>query len=86
MSGHCALAASDCCALQWTLAVPVEVPVPRGAYCFIAGAADMKRWRSGQLQATPLMAKEAGTAFVVPFQVPLNPIPDNVAPAAIVLL
>jgi len=41
---------------------------------------------SGQLQVAPLMAKEAGTAFVVPFQVPLNPMPDKVAPAAMLAL
>ena len=41
---------------------------------------------NGQLQVVPLMAKEAGTALVVPFQLPLNPIPDKVAPGAILPL
>jgi hypothetical protein len=41
---------------------------------------------AGQLQVAPLIAKEAGTAFVVPFQVPLNPMPVKVAPAAMLPL
>lgn len=32
-------------------------------------------------QVTPFTANDAGTAFVVPFQVPLNPIPETVPPA-----
>jgi hypothetical protein len=33
-------------------------------------------------QVVPLTANDVGTAFVVPFQVPLNPTPDTVPPAA----
>jgi hypothetical protein len=34
----------------------------------------------------PLIAKELGTALVMPFQVPLNPTPEYVAPAGMVPL
>lgn len=50
------------------------------------GTAKFSPLSSGQLQVAPLMAKEAGTAFVVPFQPPLNPMPVKVAPAAILPL
>ena len=33
-------------------------------------------------QVTPLTANDAGTALVVPFQVPLNPTPVTLPPAA----
>ena len=37
-------------------------------------------------QVTPLTANEVGTAFVVPFQVPLNPMPERLPPAAMLPL
>jgi hypothetical protein len=65
------------------LAVPMQVP--RGAHRPISAVPTLKL-QSGQLQVAPLMAKEAGTALVVPFQVPLNPMPDKVAPGAMLPL
>jgi hypothetical protein len=38
------------------------------------------------VQAVPLSEIAVGTAFVVPFHVPLNPIPDKVPPAAMLPL
>src|ERR1019366_8747131 len=37
-------------------------------------------------QVVPLMANDVGTALVTPFQVPLNPIPVRLPPAAILPL
>lgn len=37
-------------------------------------------------QVVPLTANDAGTALVVPFQVPLNPMPERLPPAAILPL
>jgi hypothetical protein len=37
-------------------------------------------------QVVPLIAKEVGTALVVPFQVPLKPMPVRLAPAAMLPL
>jgi hypothetical protein len=37
-------------------------------------------------QAVPLMAKFVGTALVVPFQVPLNPMPVALPPAGMLPL
>ena len=37
-------------------------------------------------QAVPLSEKAVGTAFVVPFQEPLKPIPDKAPPAAMLPL
>jgi hypothetical protein len=39
-----------------------------------------------ELQATPLRANDVGIALVTLFQVPLNPIPVRVAPAAMLPL
>lgn len=38
------------------------------------------------VQVVPLTAKEVGTALVVPFQVPLNPMPATLPPAVTLLL
>ena len=55
--------------------VPVVVAVEEDASVVVVVV-------NGAPQVVPLTANDAGTALVVPFQVPLNPMPDRVLPAA----
>ena len=55
--------------------VPVVVVVEEAASVVVVAVSDA-------LQVVPLTAKEVGIALVVPFHVPLNPMPERVLPAA----
>jgi hypothetical protein len=59
--------------------VPVVVDVEEAASAVVVDVNDV-------LQAVPFTANDVGTALVTLFQVPLNPMPVKVAPAAMLPL
>jgi hypothetical protein len=70
-----------------SVTVMVSVPLAPGATdSVVAEGFSVKLPCPTPPQAVPLIAKFVGTALVVPFQVPLNPIPVRLPPAAILPL
>ena len=71
-----------------SVTVMVSVPLPPWAIDRVdAEGASLKLPPPPPLpQVVPLIANDAGTALVTPFQVPLNPIPVRLPPAAMLPL
>jgi len=69
--------------------VTVMVSVPLAPWAIDRVAADglsVKLPVAAPPQVVPLIANDAGTALVTPFQVPLNPMPERLPPAAMLPL
>jgi hypothetical protein len=70
-----------------SVTVMVSVPLPPWAIDRVdAEGASLKLPVAAPPQVVPLIAKDAGTAFVEPFQVPLNPMPVALPPAGMLPL
>jgi len=70
----------------WSVTVMVSAPpAPKATVRADAEGVSLKP-PDGAPQVVPLTAKDAGTAFVTPFQVPLNPIPVRLPPAGMLPL
>jgi hypothetical protein len=70
-----------------SVTVIVSVPLPPWAIDRVAAeGASLKPPVDAPPQVVPLIAKDAGTAFVEPFHVPLNPMPVALPPTGMLPL
>jgi hypothetical protein len=78
------VAANDTLPVNGLTSVTVIVSVPLAPWLIDRADAEglSVKLPFGAPQVVPFTANDVGTALVVPFQVPLNPMPERVLPAA----